>query len=304
MPSMFICYRREETAGHAGRLCDVLKEHFGASSVFMDVTGIRPGEDFVNVLENAIGSCEVVIVLIGRRWLTSAALDGVRRLDDPADYVRLEIETALTRNLRVIPVLVEGVAMPHPGDLPLSLSDLARRQAHEVRDSRWNDDILSLVDTLSQQGPRAVAERPKVLREQRSCFYFTPEELTALHDGSTKWRFKESVQKKVAKGPGTFQLTSNSVRFVCDHDSFTVDLNDVFEVRSHRSFFSNKKGWFETEEIGQWALCLGFYHGSDTRAVVLWGPENDSFASGWSGGWEELVTKAIAKRKGSRRKPS
>lgn len=93
------------------RLCDDLTKHFGSQTVFMDVAHINPGDDFVGVLTDAVGSCDVLIALIGRRWLTSTDTAGQRRLESPADYVRLEFMTALDRNIRVFLVLVEGVAM-------------------------------------------------------------------------------------------------------------------------------------------------------------------------------------------------
>src|SRR5215204_2607543 len=133
--------------------------------------------------------------------------------------------------------------MPHPGDLPPALSDLARRQAHEVRDSRWNDDVLSLIGTLSQQGPRAVAERPEVLREQRSCFYFTPEELTALHDGSTKWRLKEAADIFRAPPLVVSGLTLFAARPTYDARHWRRDImsqQDVQIMREGYEIFSRK----------------------------------------------------------------
>jgi len=106
MPGIFISYRREDTAGHAGRLFDRLTQHFGKGRIFMDVSDIEPGTDFVEAIDKAVGSCDILIVVIGREWLTCADPGGHRRLDDPNDFIRLEAATALKRNIRVIPVLV------------------------------------------------------------------------------------------------------------------------------------------------------------------------------------------------------
>jgi hypothetical protein len=104
---IFISYRRQETAWPARHLYDVLVEHFPADQVFKDVDNIDPGDDFVERISAAVGCCDVLLALIGPQWLTIMNKKGQRRLDDPEDYVRLEIETALTRKIRVIPILVD-----------------------------------------------------------------------------------------------------------------------------------------------------------------------------------------------------
>jgi hypothetical protein len=111
MAGVFISYRRDDTAGHAGRLFDTLVRRFGEPSVFMDLTDIAPGADFVETLERAVGSCDVLLVLIGRNWL-SAGSHGRSRLEDPQDFIRREVATALTRNIPVMPVLLQGAPMP------------------------------------------------------------------------------------------------------------------------------------------------------------------------------------------------
>lgn len=148
-PGIFICYRRDDTAGHAGRLYDRLTSHFGDGHVFMDIDLIEPGEDFVQIVENAIGSCEILLALIGRNWLTSQDKAG-RRRDGPSDFVRLEIAAALARGVRVIPVLVQGARMPAPGELPDELSSLSQRNAFELSDLRWKHDVERLVATLEK----------------------------------------------------------------------------------------------------------------------------------------------------------
>jgi TIR domain len=104
-------YRREDAAYPAGWLFDLLASHFGEDKLFKDVDSIHPGDDFVEVITAAVGSCDVLLVLIGSQWLTITDQNGQRRLDNP-DFVRLEIETALTRDVRVIPILVGEAKMP------------------------------------------------------------------------------------------------------------------------------------------------------------------------------------------------
>jgi hypothetical protein len=145
--NIFINYRREDSAGHAGRLFDALKTHF-AGRLFMDIDTLEPGVDFVEAIEQAVGSCEVLIVLIGREWLTLKNAAGQRRLDEPADFVRLEVESALVRKIRVIPVLVQDAPMPRAEELPPSLARLARRNAIELSDARWAYDVDRLARTI------------------------------------------------------------------------------------------------------------------------------------------------------------
>jgi hypothetical protein len=145
---IFLSYRREETAYAAGWLYDRLAECFGDGQVFKDVDSIELGDDFVEAIVTAVGSCDVLLALIGDRWVTITSADGRRRLEDPEDFVRLEIESALTRDVRVVPILVAGATMPSAGDLPPSLARLVRRQALELSPSRFDDDLGRLLRVL------------------------------------------------------------------------------------------------------------------------------------------------------------
>jgi len=151
---IFISYRREETAYPAGWLYDRLADRFGGGQVFKDVDSIQLGDDFVEVITRAVGSCDVLLALIGPQWLTIADEHGRRRLDSRDDFVRLEIEAALTRNVRVIPILVDGARMPRAEELPDSLAELVRRQALELSLARFDFDTGRLLKVLD----RALAE--------------------------------------------------------------------------------------------------------------------------------------------------
>ena len=148
MDGIFISYRRDDSAGYAGRLYDRLVAHFGAERVFMDVEGIEPGLDFVEAIEQAVGSCRVLIAVIGDEWTTATDASGRRRLDDPNDFIRLETGSALQRSIRVVPVLVGGAVMPLATDLPDVLKPLTRRQAIEINHKQWEASTGELIRTL------------------------------------------------------------------------------------------------------------------------------------------------------------
>jgi hypothetical protein len=128
---IFISYRREDSQELAHRVCDSLRKHFGHEAVFMDVDTIPPGLDFRQSISDALASCEVVLAVIGPRWLHPDQ-EGRRRLDDPNDYVRLEIERALNRGIPVVPLLVGPTSMPKENDLPASLAPFAYRHGLSV----------------------------------------------------------------------------------------------------------------------------------------------------------------------------
>lgn len=151
MPSgIFISYRRQDSQMAAGRLADYIKEAFGSASIFRDVETIDPGVDFVDALDRALRECVVMLVVIGPQWIGITDKNGQRRLDNPHDWTRVEVATALQRNIRVIPVVLDGTTMPDEPELPDDLKPLARRQAQDLSDKRWHSDIEHLVDTMAR----------------------------------------------------------------------------------------------------------------------------------------------------------
>jgi ABC-type amino acid transport substrate-binding protein len=166
---IFISYRREETAYPAGWLYDRLANHYGSGQVFKDVDSIELGDDFVEIITGAVGSCDVLLALIGDEWPTITDEHGRRRLDNSDDFVRLEIEAALTRGVRVIPILVDGARMPRADELPDSLARLVRRQALELSPNRFDFDTSRLLRVLdktlaevrTEQFDAAVSGRPE-----------------------------------------------------------------------------------------------------------------------------------------------
>ncbi|MBK9697569.1 MAG: toll/interleukin-1 receptor domain-containing protein [Propionibacteriaceae bacterium] len=139
---IFISYRRQETAWPARQLYEVLVARFGAASVFKDVDDIEPGDDFVDRITDAVAACDVLLALIGPQWLTMTDDKGRRRLDNPEDFVRLEVKAALSRNVRVVPILVDGARMPPAEELPDDLAAITRRQAVEINPVGFNTERL------------------------------------------------------------------------------------------------------------------------------------------------------------------
>jgi hypothetical protein len=163
-----VSYRREDASDAAGRIYDALAPRYGNDRVFLDIDNIPAGEDFVEVLTRAVASCDVLIAVIGKRWLTIRD-GGGRRLDNPLDFVHLEIAAALERGIRVVPALVQGVSMPKVSQLPEPLHKLAQRQAVNLSADRFPGAIRKLIgdlDVLAEENAaRARAELEQAKRE-------------------------------------------------------------------------------------------------------------------------------------------
>lgn len=163
MPTIFINYRRDDSAGYAGRLHERLTSAFGTQSVFMDLDDIAPGVNFVSTIEEGVAACDVMLVLVGKRWLDARDTSGQRRLDDPADFVRIEIAKGLARNVRVIPVLIGGASMPAAKDLPPDLGQLANLQAIALTDERWDYDTSQLLRAIGGMAEPVRGNRRRVV---------------------------------------------------------------------------------------------------------------------------------------------
>lgn len=147
---IFINYRRGDDPGHTGRLFDRLQDVFEPQELFLDVDNIAPGLDFVRVLNERVAECDVVLAVIGKGWIDARDATGARRLDDPDDFVRIEITSALNQGKRVIPVLVGDAQMPRPEELPEVLRPLARRNAVRLTHERFRADTQGLIKALRQ----------------------------------------------------------------------------------------------------------------------------------------------------------
>lgn len=143
---IFISYRRNEAAAYAGRLYDRLAARFGKERVFIDTANVGVGKNFVKAIKAAAESCVAMAVLISREWLRAVG----DTQDEEDDYVRLEVATALVREIPVIPITIQGASMPRRKDLPNDLAPLAHINAFELRDVRWERDVEDLIRDLEE----------------------------------------------------------------------------------------------------------------------------------------------------------
>lgn len=159
---IFISYRVQDTSGETGRLVDALKQYFTDDQLFMDIENLEPGMDFTEGIEKSLSTCDVFLAVIGPNWAGERP-GASSRLNDPDDWVRTEVGTALRRNIRVVPVLVDGGALPKAEDLPEDLLPLLKRQAIDVSNKRWRYDteqlVRFLVNTIGIQPKRTILQR-------------------------------------------------------------------------------------------------------------------------------------------------
>jgi TIR domain len=152
MPKIFLSYRRQDSAGVAGRIYNRLRAHFGDDSIFMGIDSIPFGLDFREHLSSAIDQCSILLAVIGPRWTGEAG--AARRIDDPRDFVRIEVESALERNLPVVPILIDRAPMPAETDLPPSLARLPYRNALELDQGRdFHPHVDRLIEGIAWSGP-------------------------------------------------------------------------------------------------------------------------------------------------------
>jgi hypothetical protein len=229
---IFVSYRRQVSSGTTGRLTDSLVEHFGAGRVFIDVDTIEPGVDFTEVIARAVETCGVLLAIISPGWLTVSDEVGHRRLDDPEDFVRREIETALGRDVRVIPILVDNAIMPRWQDLPESLVELARRNAFIIRYESFRYDVERLVASLDgvinshgqekAKNVRSPEEFHRVEETAQTGNAISPEQhsMRSVAPGSRIWELERASRK------------GNRARFLL---SSSQEVHEIIVVLSFRS---------------------------------------------------------------------
>ena len=225
---IFISYRREETAAQAGRLFDHLSSHFGEDRVFMDIDSIAIGVDFTKAVIEAVSACNIVLALIGPHWSAITDTKGVRRIDYPQDWVRVEIETALRRDIRVVPVLVDGAVMPQAIDLPPSLQPLIRYQALELSHTGFRSQVARLiaaVDAVFEAGQGQTAEAKAIDRLLQRA-------------GETHWSFKPP--KQFLEPVAAVLSPQERVLGTCKL-AFTLVTDCCFTVTSRSLYFSTDK---------------------------------------------------------------
>ncbi len=188
MPRIFLSYRREDSRLMATVLSGKLAERFGRQSVFVDVDSIPAGADFRKHLVNAVEQCDVLLALIGSKWLEASDSRGQSRLGNPADFVRIEIESALSRDIPVIPVLIDGVPMPREDELPPELKEFAFRNALEIHSGR---DFSHHIDRVLQEIGRSVgSQRSDSPPIQNSPKYVPPSRSRSFVVGRLFGRYK------------------------------------------------------------------------------------------------------------------
>lgn len=163
---IFLSYRRDDTTWFARALFSQLERSFPAEALFMDVKGIEPGQDFVRAIEKQVMDCDAMLVLIGPNWLKVSDGAGRRRLDEPTDFVSIEVGSALRFGKRVIPVLEPRTEMPSVEALPESLKDLARRNAVGLTHERFETDVQELIKALEKVLVEAEEARQRAEAEQ------------------------------------------------------------------------------------------------------------------------------------------
>lgn len=170
MSKVFLSYRRSDSAEMCDRIYNKLVEHFGKDAVFKDIDSIPLGADFQQYIEQSVAQCAVMLVIIGPAWLTVANADMMRRLDDPADPVRLEIEAALRQGIHVIPIAVDGAGIPLPEHLPPSLQPLVRHNGWEVHhDPYFDTDMQRILKTLEHWVPPLMPSAAQAAPDALAC---------------------------------------------------------------------------------------------------------------------------------------
>jgi hypothetical protein len=226
---IFINYRRNDDSGAAGRLYDRLEEHYGKNDLFMDVDDIAAGADFVRMLEEKVSECDVFLAVIGKRWLDA---DGEARLDDPNDFVRIEIASALGSSKHVIPVLVNGAAMPRAQNLPEPLKPLSRRNAVRLTHERFKNDVVGLVNNIN-----AVLAEAKTARLRAEAELLAAEEAQRQRDAEKQARAVQLARESDARAEAEAWAKAAQSLLLADIEDFlekwpdSVHANEALSLR-------------------------------------------------------------------------
>jgi TIR domain-containing protein len=204
---LFISYRRDDSAGHAGRVHDRLEREFGRDLLFMDVDAIPLGSNFVKVLGEEVAKCDVLLAVIGPNWLNARDEDGNRRLDNPHDFVRIEIGAALQRNIPVIPILLDGTKVPKANQLPEELEELSLRNGLDIRHVSFHNDVDRLIRSLKVQLAKANAEKRRGDEDERRR---QEAEFKQRADEEKRRRKAEAWERRRSIAPGRWRMAAGS----------------------------------------------------------------------------------------------
>ena len=203
---VFISYRRDDSAGHAGRVRDRLERELGHNLLFMDVDAIPLGTNFSKVLHEEVAKCGVLLAVIGPNWSDARDGEGKRRLDDPNDFVRIEVAAALHRDIPVIPILLDGSRIPKASELPDDLKELAIRNGLDVRHASFHQDMDRLIGALKKQlGQAGGPKRVDLVEENVSELIGetargTQSHVRTLQGGNEFWRFLRDKRNQQVLG--------------------------------------------------------------------------------------------------------
>ncbi|MEN3330462.1 MAG: hypothetical protein V7638_5269 [Acidobacteriota bacterium] len=250
MPQIFLSYRRSDSEYIAPMLSEKLQQHFGKESVFFDIGSIPLGVDFREYIEKNVAQCDVLIAIIGDQWLRAVDGKGNRRLDDPSDFVRIEIESALKRSIPVIPVLVDKVEMPSPDELPQSIQSLAFRNATELRAGRdLNSHMELLIQGLkSLFGPKNLSKEKAPVHDSKqpkvSDSTDAPSELLE----EIQKNLEGFTEKRMFVGTIPSKKLNNAIATYASE----VPAEDVVLLYDDTVFGSAKDGFILTAEAVYW----------------------------------------------------
>ena len=244
MGGIFLSYRRDDNRHAAGRLYDCLQQRFSSEQIFFDVDAIEPGLSFLHVIEERIRASDAIIVVIGLNWLDARDGEGHRRLDDPEDFVRVEIAAGLQQGIRVIPVLIDGAAIPREADLPTPLKALASKNAVTLSHSSFQRDAEHLNIALSRvvESKKAPSNAWKAEFSRRTWSYFLIrfwrlEEYHLLEFRCSKWRLvdKVALDGRVVYGAMSLGLGRKALDFQVGSHA------DRFQLKFHATWFFRLK---------------------------------------------------------------
>ncbi len=273
MGAIFISYRRQDSAGYAGRLCDRLSQAFGADRVFMDVEDIPPGEDFAQAIEDRIARCSVVIAVVGPQWLSTLKQRGAA----PNDFVEHEIASALKREVRVIPVLVGGATMPGGADLPEPLVPFSRHQAVVLSDTGFADDVGRMIAAIrampGMKTTRPLVRRPvlwfiavaAVLAVLGILYFARPHQQRI--DGIWIAQMKRGNQRPY-RIRLEFTTASATVTGTVDYPTGTGTIEGGRLNGRRLTFFTRHTPQFENEPVT--IRCNGMLDGADMRLICTY----------------------------------
>ncbi len=261
-PKIFISYRRDDSIAITGRIYDRLVDAFGDEQVFQDVIAIPPGVDFRKYIQSEIAKCDVLLVIIGKVWVKIEDEQGRKRLHNPADFVRLEVESALQQNKWVIPILVDHATMPSPDELPDSLQDFGYLNAVSIRHNPdFNNDIKKLIEALRSQ--------QRSPREQVMEWLPPPFDWCEVPAGNAVLEDSLSF-KSPGKNGGTYVVAAFAIaQYPITNAQFAVFLHDD-------EGYKNPEWWNFSDAAYHWRLKnwngerTGFEGGSLPRTNINW----------------------------------